>query len=164
MGQSWAKHLPCICSLNAYTSSFFSPSWSKGFLFIISCMLLAKSIFSNLLLWDVLEEVKCEVLVTQLYPTLCDPLDHSPPVSSVHGILQSRIPEWIAILFSRGSFRPRDWTLVSRTAGRFLTVWATREAQGYHKSNKFLHLPSPVLTSSFFHFLKLKFNCFTMQC
>ena len=47
------------------------------------------------------------VLVTQSYPTLCDPLDCSTPGSSVHGILQERILEWVAIPFSRGSSHPR---------------------------------------------------------
>ena len=42
--------------------------------------------------------------------TLCDPMDCSPPVSSVHGILQARTLKWVAIPFSRGSSRPRDWT------------------------------------------------------
>ena len=53
----------------------------------------------------------------------------APPGSSVHGILQVRIPEWVAIPFSKGSFWPRDWTWVSCIAGGFFTVWATREAQ-----------------------------------
>ena len=44
----------------------------------------------------------------QSSPTLCDPIDGSPPVSSVHGILQARILEWGAISYSRGSSRPRD--------------------------------------------------------
>ena len=52
----------------------------------------------------------CEV--TQLCLTLCDPVDCSPPGSSVHGILQARILEWVAISFSRGSSRPRDQTCV----------------------------------------------------
>ena len=47
---------------------------------------------------------------------------------SVHGILQARILEWAAIPFSRGSSWPRDQTRVSCTAGRFFTIWATREA------------------------------------
>ena len=47
-----------------------------------------------------------EVLVTQSYPTLCDPVDCSPPVSSVHGILQAGILEWVAMPFSRGSSQP----------------------------------------------------------
>ena len=61
--------------------------------------------------------------------TLCDPMDHSPPGSSVHGILQARILEWVAMPFSRGSSRPRDQTQVSNIAGRFFTSWAIREAQ-----------------------------------
>ena len=44
------------------------------------------------------------VLVTQLCPTLCDPMDFSPPGSSVHGILQAKILEWVAISFSKVSF------------------------------------------------------------
>ena len=46
--------------------------------------------------------------VTQLCLTLCDPLDCSPPCSSIHGIIQARVLEWVAISFSRGSFRLRD--------------------------------------------------------
>ena len=52
----------------------------------------------------------------------------SPPGSSVHGILQARILEWVAISFSRGSSQPRDRTQVSHTAGRLFTVWATGKA------------------------------------
>ena len=59
------------------------------------------------------------VLVAQLCPTLCDPMDCSPPGSSVYGILQAGILEWAAIAFSRGSSRPRDWTQVSCIAARF---------------------------------------------
>ena len=44
------------------------------------------------------------------------------------GILQARTLEWVAMLSSRGSFQPRDQTQVSWTAGRFFTIWATREA------------------------------------
>ena len=66
-----------------------------------------------------------EVLVAQSCLTLCDPMDCGPPDSSVRGILQARILEWIAIPFSRGSYRHRDWTWVSCIAGRFFTVWAT---------------------------------------
>ena len=50
------------------------------------------------------------VLVPQSCPTLCDPMDCSLPDSSVHGILQARIQEWVALPFSRGSSRPRDQT------------------------------------------------------
>ena len=61
-------------------------------------------------------------LVTQSCPTLCDPVDCSPPGSSVHGILQVRILERAATPFSRGSFRPRDQTWASCFAGRFFTI------------------------------------------
>ena len=56
--------------------------------------------------------------VAQSCPTLCHPMDCSPPGSSVHGILQARILEWVAISFSRGYSRPRDQTQVSRIVGR----------------------------------------------
>ena len=71
---------------------------------------------------------KVKVLVAQLCPTLCDPMDCSLPGSSVHGTLQARILEWVATPFSRGSSQPRDRTWVSCIAGRFFTLWATREA------------------------------------
>ena len=53
------------------------------------------------------------------------------PGSSVHGNLQARILEWVAVHFSRESSQPRDWTQVSCTAGKFFTNWATKEAQEY---------------------------------
>ena len=55
--------------------------------------------------------------------TLCDPMDHSPPGSSVHGIFQAKILWWVAIPFSRGSSQPGDETWVSCIAGRFFTDW-----------------------------------------
>ena len=67
------------------------------------------------------------LLVIQSCLTLCDSMDCSPSSSSVHGILQERLREWVAIHFSRGSSQPRDWTWVSCIAGRLLTGWATRE-------------------------------------
>ena len=77
---------------------------------------------------------------------LCNPMDYT-----VHGTLQPKILEWVAILFSRGSSHPRNQTLVSCITGRFFTMWATREApwkksydkprqsikkQKYHFANK----------------------------
>ena len=58
------------------------------------------------------------VLVAQSSPLLCDPMDCSPPGSSVYGTFQERILEGVAIFSSRGSSRPRDGTQVSCTAGR----------------------------------------------
>ena len=68
------------------------------------------------------------VLVTQSCLILCDPMDCSPPGSPVHGILQARIQEWVAISFSKGFSWPRDQTQVSCIAGRFFTLWTTRKA------------------------------------
>ena len=62
--------------------------------------------------------------------SLCDPMDCSPPGSSVRGIFQARVLEWVSISFSRGSSWPRDWTLISRIVGRRFTVWTTREVLG----------------------------------
>ena len=68
-------------------------------------------------------------LVTQLCPTFCDFMACSLPGSSVHGILQARILEGVAILLFRGSSQPRDQTCVSCIAGRFFIVWSTREME-----------------------------------
>ena len=54
--------------------------------------------------------------VVQSCLTLCDPTDCSPPRSSIHGILQARLLEWVAMLSSRGSSRPRNWTRVSHVS------------------------------------------------
>ena len=59
------------------------------------------------------------VLVAQSCPTLCDPMDCSPPGSSVHGILQAGTLGWVATSFSRGSSRPRDQTCVSCITGKY---------------------------------------------
>ena len=73
------------------------------------------------------EKWKCYSLsCVRLFVT---PMDFSPPGFSVRGILQTRILEWVAIPFSRGSSWLRDQTQVSCIAGRFFTTWATREAQ-----------------------------------
>ena len=58
-------------------------------------------------------------------------MDYSLPGSSVHGIFQIRVLEWVAISFFRGSSQPRYQIRVSRIVGRCFTVWATREAQVY---------------------------------
>ena len=65
---------------------------------------------------------KVKVWVTQSGLTLCNPMDCSPPDSSVHGTLQAKLLEWVAIPFSRGTSWPRDQTCVSCVAGRFLTI------------------------------------------
>ena len=60
--------------------------------------------------------------------TPCNPLDCSPPGSSIHGILQARLLEWVAMPSSRGSSQARDRTRVSCIAGGFFTRWAIRDA------------------------------------
>ena len=68
------------------------------------------------------------MIVAQSCPTLFDPMDYSPLGSSVCGILQARILQWVAIPFSRGASQPKAWNCISCVAGGFLTIWATREA------------------------------------
>ena len=82
----------------------------------LQCLLLILS-------WSL--KVKSEV--AQSCPTLCDPVDCDLLGFSVHGILEARILEWIAISFPRGSSQPRDQTQVSRIGGRRFNLWATRE-------------------------------------
>ena len=65
--------------------------------------------------------------VAQSCRTPCDPMDCSPPGSSIHGFFQARILEWVAISFYRRSSRPRDWTGVSHIVGRRFTILATGE-------------------------------------
>ena len=68
----------------------------------------------------ILKESESEV--TQLCPTLGNPMDCSPPGFSVHGIFQARVLECITISFSRGSSQTRDRTWVFCTAGRYFTI------------------------------------------
>ena len=77
--------------------------------------------------WNIkLKKVKTEV--TQSCPTLCNPMDCSLPGSSLHGILQARVLEWVDISFSRGSSRSKDQTQVSHIPGRHFNLWATRDS------------------------------------
>ena len=83
------------------------------------------------------EHRKKESEVAQSCPILCDPEDYSLPGSSVHGILQARILEWVTISFSRGSSRPRDRAQVSYIGGRRFNLWPTREARDEHNNSSF---------------------------
>ena len=106
----WVTILPSTLSLiSAFVSSF------SVFRMTVNCS------------WS------CESEVAQSCPTLCDPVDCSPPGSSVHGILRPRILEWVAISFSRGSSRPRGRTQLSCMAGRRFNLWATREDERKNK-------------------------------
>ena len=96
--------------------------------------------------------VYISVLVAQSCLTLCDTLDYSPQDYSIHRILQARMMEWVAISFSKGSSQTRVWTSVSCIAGRFFTIWVTREAHIDKKfpyetwilKNLLFFFPSPV--------------------
>ena len=99
--------------------------------------------------------MKVKVLVAQLFLTLCDPMNCSPPSSSVHGILQTRLLEWVATPFSKGSSQPRDWIQVSYLACGDFTIWSTREAQLQCVANwinhyTFFRVLKPVFFFSFF--------------
>ena len=111
------------CTYFILQSRLEVPQRSECCFLFFSFILLIFTLFNRLLhtVWL--------VLVSQLCLTLCDPMDHSPPGSSVHGILQARILEWVAISFSGTSSQPRDRTWVSCIASRFFTIWAIREAQ-----------------------------------
>ena len=100
---------------------------------------------SFICIFSVYYEVR-ECVLTWWCLTLCDPMDCSPPGSSVHGILQARVLEWIAISFSRGSSWPRDWIRVSCIGRRVLYHWATSKV--------------PLITMSRSHF-KGKQGCHT---
>jgi len=80
------------------------------------------------------EYTESESEVAQSYLTLCHPMDCSLLGSSVHGIFQARILEWVAISFSTGSSQPRDRSQVSHIVGRRFTVWAAREVQNTQKN------------------------------
>ena len=92
----------------------------KGF-HSISCGLqwvlqLCQQSFSSPGMHPLKSEKVVKVLVIQSCPTLCDPMDCSPPGSSVYGILQARVLEWVAMLFTSRSSQHRDWTCVSHVS------------------------------------------------
>ena len=117
------------------------PAWTSGSSwFTYYCSLAWRILSITLLAWEREREV------AQSCPTLCDPVDCSPAGSLVYGIFQAWILEWVAISFSRGSSRPRDWTQVSRIVGRRFTVWATREAQSQRNA-----MPKNVQTTAQLH-------------
>ena len=97
------------------------------------------------------------------------PMDFNPPGSSIHGVLQARILEWVAIPFSRRSSQPRDRT--SCIVGRFFTIWATRESQilsSQKTSNSlyvFTELYINISCNQFLHATmnKCKFRCKKMS-
>ena len=96
-------------------------------------------------------------LVTKLCPTLCNPMDYSPPGSSVHGILQARVLEWVAISSSKGSSWPSDWIL------GLLRLMHCRQILYAESSGKHLHQYICNLSGQFF-LKKYYFHLCLFQC
>ena len=164
-------------SLLQHHSSKASILWRSAFFMVqLSCSLLYINHFastSKVISTSLSMCLRVCVSVTRLCLTLCNPRNYSPPVSSVHGILQARTLEWAAISFSRGSSQPRDWTHVSCIADGLFTVWATREAHSWvymsffqilPESNTFwfLHLSMGYIKSLMCSFLTLDFTFLKM--
>ena len=82
---------------------------------------------------------KSESEVAQSCPTLCDPMDCSPPGSSIHGIFQARVLEWVAIAFSRGSSHTRDQTWVFQIVGRCFTDHESIHREHIYTALNYLH-------------------------
>ena len=118
-GLSLDPLMTCNCStLEIYKS--YTSSWSRtDVLQKRFCFVLAGSIVKMYF-----------VIVAWSCLSLCNPMDCSSPGSSVHGILQARILEWVAMPSSRESSWPRDWIRVSCIGRQILYYWATWEAQG----------------------------------
>ena len=115
--------------INIWKYSFL---WSWSFIYWVFIMLSQSTIIFIITMFEIVLiyrtyyiNSESESEVAQSCPTLCDPMDCSLSVSSVHGIFQARILEWVSISFSRGSSQPRNRTWVSCIAGRRFTVWAT---------------------------------------
>ena len=125
MNRSWIQRGPVIPLYCCHPEHL----WEKHFnrlSWICLCSILTDIYFSQK--WNIL---KLTCVCAQLWLTLCDPMDCSLPGSSVHGIFQARILQWVAISYSRGPFRPRDWThfsCVSYIGRRILYHCATWEA------------------------------------
>ena len=102
---------------------------------LIKCIIVPLCFFLFVLFFGSVIHLLFCCLVAQSCPTLCDPMDCSPPGSSVLGISQARTLEWVAISCFRGSSPPRDRTLVTCISRYILYCWATREAPLIHLWN-----------------------------
>ena len=86
-------------------------------------------VYKNEFLCTSIEWMHCVCFITKSYPTFCDPVECSPPGSSVRGISQVRIMEGVAISFSRES--SRDWTSISCIGRQVLYYWAMEWVPSY---------------------------------
>ena len=117
----WAPSYLNLGKLVDFKQSFMSVEVRKSRSFLISNVERTLQKFINVLL----SCFSCVLLFVTPRTVACQ-----APLSM--GILQARILEWVAMPSSRGSFQPRSWTHVSHFAGRFFTIWATREAHQYY--------------------------------
>ena len=114
-------HLHLVCFSNHISQSY--TLYSKLILSYYSTLVMKKQwVHRNII------HIICVCLVAQSCPTLSNPIDCNPPGSSVHGIFQARILDWVAISSSRGSSWRRDWTCFSCIDRWILLYWATQEA------------------------------------
>ena len=121
--KSWPLHHPHMLSTTGKVFLIFTKGSSQETQIEKTCRSWLNSCKSlSSFSWVVSFICMCVCSVTTLCPTLCDLMDYRLPSSSVHGILQARILEWVAISSSRGSSRPRDGTCISCIAGGFFTT------------------------------------------
>ena len=110
-----SKHTTCAKTHHTHTYTEVGACWNT-----------AIHLLSHHLKLKVSNHIKkrggCSVISDSLWP-------HG--LYTVHGILQARVLEWVAICFFRGSSQPREWAQVSRPTGGFFTIWATRETVTY---------------------------------
>ena len=146
---TWSLLVSARFSFSWHISPWMIPAWA---LFQVGKTVNFASVISGPPLLDNAAVSWLLTVVWSLSPTLCDPMDCSLPGSSVHGILQARILEWVAISFSRGFSWSNVWTCISCIGRRILYHWATKEAwllpilssSSYHSSgSKAEQVPSP---------------------
>ena len=112
-------------SLSLFTFMHWRRKWQPTPVFLPGESLL--SMGSHRVGHDWSDLAKKESEVAQSFLTFWDPMDCSLPCSSIHGIFQARVLEWVAISFARGFSWPRDQTRVSHIVGRRFTIWATTD-------------------------------------
>ena len=119
---------------------------------------MSQAIYKLSLLLDICGRSSSEV--AQSCPTLCDPMDYSPPGSSIHGIFQAGVLEWVAISFSRGSARPRDRTCPARIAGQTLYHLSHQGIPVDHEHGNKLFVALSIKRQSLFpHVMALVWSC-----
>ena len=125
--------VPKLTRIQLYDTFWFVKIYTPNCLLLNLCLQSLQHLGSTGWQWGIFQSllrVSCSVMSDSVS------MDCSPPGSSVHGILQAKVLEWVAISFSRGSSQPRDQTLVFCIAGRSFTIWATK---GVFHAADYLH-------------------------